>query len=260
MTFDVLIPRYSWRAIRIWQRNLSVYKKTYKTSLVPNFFEPMFYLFAFGYGLGMYIGKIGNLSYMEFLAPGLIISAGMWASAFECTYGSFIRMHYMKTYDAIISTPANLEDVVVGDLLWGATKSLIYGTIVLLVFSIMGLIHSYYAILIPFILILEGLLFSSISMTLTAIVPSVDDFNYFFTLGVTPMYLLSGIFFPLDSLPPSFKAAAEWIPLTPIVAVSQFMSWGSHSMNIIQGLIWVVVLIVVFFNLSVVLMKKRLIK
>ena len=126
----------------------------------------------------------------------------MFATASECTYGTYVRMTYQKTFDAILSTPVNIDDLVAGELMWGATKSMLYGTIIMIVISIFGLVESPVIILAVPVLFVSGLVFAEISMIATAIVPGIDSFSYFFTLLLTPSFLFSGIFFPLDTLPP----------------------------------------------------------
>ena len=110
------------KAFRVWQRNFTVYTKLYKSSLVFNFIEPILYLIALGLGLGAFVKEINGVPYINFLAPGLIASSSMFAATFECTYGTYIRMTYQKTFDAILVTPINIDDLVAGELIWGATK------------------------------------------------------------------------------------------------------------------------------------------
>jgi len=110
-------PQVSWNCLRVWQRDRDAYMKYYKLSLLGSLGDPLLYLFAMGYGLGRFLEQMEGMSYMAFIAPGLVISSAMFSASFECTYSAFLRMIYMKTYDAILATPLTIEDVVAGDIL-----------------------------------------------------------------------------------------------------------------------------------------------
>ena len=177
------------RAFRVWQRNFTVYTKLYKSSLALNFVEPILYLAALGLGLGAFVQQINGVPYIKFIAPGIIASSSMFAAIYECTYGTYVRMTYQKTFDAILATPVSIDDLIAGELMWGATKSLLYGTIIIIVISLFGLVDSPLIILVIPVLFITGLIFAEISVIFTALVPGIDSFNYFYTLFMTPMFL-----------------------------------------------------------------------
>lgn len=185
------------RAFRVWQRNLTVYTKLYKSSLVLNFIDPILYLAALGLGLGAFIKEINGIPYIEFIAPGIIASSSMFAAVYECTYGTYVRMHYQKTFEAILSTPVNIYELVAGELLWGATKSMLYGITIIIVISVFGLVESSMIIFLIPVLFLCGLIFAQIAIITVAVVPGIDSFNYFYTLFITPMFFFQGSSFPL---------------------------------------------------------------
>ena len=98
-------------AFAVWQRNAAMYRRTWKLNLLPNFFEPVLYLVSIGIGVGSYVTEMGGTSYVAFLAPGLIAVAAMNGASFEVTYNTFVRLHYEKTYDSMLTTPIHgLED------------------------------------------------------------------------------------------------------------------------------------------------------
>lgn len=247
------------RAFRVWQRNLMVYTKLYKSSIVLNLVEPTLYLLALGLGLGAFIKEINGVPYINFIAPGIIASSSMFAATFECTYGTYVRMTYQKTFDAILATPVNLDDLVAGELMWGATKSLFYGSIIMIVISLFRLVDSPLITLAIPVLFFSGLLFAAISIIVTAIVPGIDSFNYFYTLFMTPLFLFSGIFFPLDTLPPIILKIAFFTPLYHLVNICRSLSSGLLSATI-WDIIWILAVVILLTPYSFRLMRRRIIK
>lgn len=247
------------RAFRVWQRNFTVYTKLYKSSLALNFIEPVLYLAALGLGLGAFVKEINGVTYIKFIAPGIIASSSMFAAIYECTYGTYVRMTYQKTFDAILATPVNLYDLVAGELMWGATKSLLYGTIIIIVISIFGFVDSPLIILAVPLLLISGLIFAEISVIFTAIIPGIDSFNYFYTLFMTPMFLFSGIFFPLDNLPPLVSKIAFFTPLYHLVNICRGLASGSLTLCS-WDIVWIVAVAILLAPYPFRLMRRRIIK
>ncbi len=247
------------RAFRVWQRHWTVYTKLYKTSFALNFAEPALYLVAMGLGLGSFIKEINGQPYVKFIAPGIVASSSMFAAVYECTYGTYIRMTFQKTFDAILATPVNLDDLVAGELIWGATKSVIFGITITIVIALFGLVDSPLIVLAIPLIFLCGLIFAELSVMFVAIVPGIDSFSYFYTLFMTPLFLFSGIFFPLDSMPAVISDIAVFTPLYHLVNICRAFSAGTFS-----GAVWSAVwIIVVFFLLAPFpfkLMRKRIIE
>ncbi len=163
-------------------------------------------------------------------------------------------------YEAMIATPLSIEDVITGEVLWGATRSLFSATVILFVLTVMGFVDSPLAILILPLAFLGGILFSSMALLVTAHAPSFWTFNYAITLGVMPMYFFGGVFFPLERYPDVVRELAWAIPLTPYVAVIRELVAGSLSMTTVWGLLYLVVLGAAFYYLAVARMKARLIR
>ncbi len=252
-------PKVSRRALKVWRRNFDVFMKTYKTNFIPPFIEPILYLAGLGFGLGGFVSSVNGVSYPVFLAPALIAITVMNTAAGENTYASFVRMSFQKTFDAIIATPVSIEDVIAGEMLWGATKSVINASIMLVVIAAFGLLTSPLALLIIPYALFSGLVFSAISMSFTAIVPNIDSFNYFYFLFITPMFIFSGTFFPLTGMPQSVQIAGFFFPLTPVVNAMRFFSTGAFTMDVALGQVYLLVLLALFFTLAINLMKRRLI-
>ncbi len=246
-------------AFRVWQRNFTVYKRLYKSSFVLNFVEPLLYLLALGFGLGTYVRYIDNVAYIKFIAPGIIASSAIFAATFECTYGTYVRMHFQKTFDAILATPVNIDDLTMGELLWGSTKSVIYGVSIIIVISFMGLVDSSLIILsIPFLFI-SGLIFASISIIAVSIVPGIDSLNYFYTLFMTPLFLFSGIFFPIDGLPYLVRALSFFSPFYHTVNICRRFSQGTIEVVLID-ILYLLVFLVIIIPVPFVLMRRNMIK
>ncbi len=244
------------RALRVWQRNFTVYTKLYKSSIALNFVEPALYLAALGLGLGAFVREINGMPYINFIAPGIIASSSMFAATYECTYGTYVRMTFQKTFDAILATPVNIDDLIAGELLWGSFKSMLYGTIILIVVSLFGLIDSPAIGLVIPVLFLSGLVFSAIGMTFVALVPGIDTFNYFYTLLMTPMFLFSGIFFPLDAMPQAVRVVAFFTPLYHVVTVCRSLAAGNAG-GAVSGVLWLAAAAAVLSIFPFRLMKRR---
>jgi len=246
----------SYRSLRVWQRNRDVFFKLWHTE-VPGFFaEPVLILLAMGIGLGTYV-VLGS-SYLEFIAPGILAAYAMFSSATECTYGSFVRMKFQRTFDAIIATPVSMEDVVAGEIFWGATRSLLTTLAILIVIAAFGLVHSPWALLTIPLSIAAGLMFSSIALVVTSVSPSIYTFNYFFTLFITPMFFFSGVFFPLSAFSPTVQKLCWISPLTPVANIARALVSGNPGDGAWWGLAIVFGLIAIFFPLSLYLMRRRL--
>ena len=260
-----LITNISWRSIALWKRNRDVFLTTWKTNFLPPFLEPILYLVAMGLGFGALIQadiEYGgeSVEYIKFLAPGLVAISIMNGAFYECTYSSFVRMYYQKTFDAILATPLSLEDIITGEILWGATKSFVNATIVLGVIAVLGYAELPGLLIIPSIAFVGGLMFASLAMLFTALVPNMDSLNYPFFLFITPMFLFSGTFFPLSVLPEWGQQLAMALPLTHISNMARDLSYNMLTVEVGIGAVYIIVLTTACFLGSVYLMKKRLVK
>jgi lipooligosaccharide transport system permease protein len=235
-----------------------VYTKLYKTSFALNFAEPALYLVAMGLGLGAFIKEINGQPYVKFIAPGIVASSAMFAVVYECTYGTYIRMTFQKTFDAILATPVNLDDLVAGELIWGATKSVIFGITIMIVIALFGLVDSPLILLAIPLIFLCGLIFAELSIMFVAIVPGIDSFSYFYTLFMTPMFLFSGIFFPLDSMPRVVSDIAVFTPLYHLVNICRALSAGTFS-GAVWSAAWIIVVFLLLAPFPFKLMRKRII-
>jgi len=254
----------STRFIRIWQRNLTVYKESWKINFLPPLLEPFFYLLAFGIGFSGMIGSVSyglvQTSYLRFIAPALVAINIMNNAFFENTFGSFVRMYYQKTFDAMMATPLNAEEIITGEIVWGATKAVIGTIIMLIVISFFGLVSYPAGILIVFAAFLGGIAFGSTAMFFTGIVERIELFNLPIFLFITPMFLFSGTFFPLTGLPLWAQYFALILPLTHLVNLVRALSFGLFNLELLISLGYLIVFCLVMFPLAIFKMRHRLIK
>ena len=251
---------FSWRFYRLWQRNRDVFVRLWHSEGAGAIIEPILVLLAFGMGMGAYVNLESGQKYIEFIAPGIIAGYAMFSASFECTYGSYFRMEHHYTFDAILATPLNVEDITAGEIAWGATRSFITGCIILAIAAVFQLVPSPWALLVPLVAGLSGLMFASIALFVTSIVPAIYTFNFFFTLFITPMFLLSGVFFPLAQFPEIVQNLSWIAPLTPVAKLSRGLFQGELTADMLLSLGIIVLWIVVFFSITMVTMRRRLTK
>lgn len=260
----IAAPDISRRFLRVWQRNLLVYRESWKINFLPPLLEPLFYLLAFGVGLSVMVGDINYrghaVSYLRFIAPALLAVNIMNNAFFENTFASFVRMYYQKTFDAMMATPLTIEEIITGEIIWGATKSVIGTVLMQAVISLFGLISYPAGLLIVPLAFIGGLAFGTIGMYFTGIVKTIEIFNLPVFLFVTPMFLFSGTFFPIENLPPWVQQVALLFPLTHLVNMTRALGYGLFDASLLWGLLYLTGFILIFFPLALHRMRRRLIK
>lgn len=215
------LPQFSRRFMPIWRRNFLVWKKMAGSSILGHLADPVIYMLGLGYGLGGMLPEVGGMSYIAFLSAGTVCYSTMNSASFEALYSGFARMHEQRTWEAILNTPVTLDDIVFSEIVWAASKSLLSGVAVLLVIWLMGLSHSPLSLWIIPLAMLVGLCFASLGLIMTAVAPGYDFFMYYFTLVITPMVLLCGVFYPVDQLPPLLQAVSSVLPLTHAINLAR---------------------------------------
>lgn len=201
---------------RVWLRNLWVYHERWQYGLLPNFFEPLFYLLGLGVGLGFYVstGDAFQGNYIAFIAPGLVAASAMNGASFETTYNVYVKLNFGKIYDAVIATPVSAADITVGEALWAVFRALLYGGAFLLVTLLFETPLTWRLLPALLAIALVGWAFAGLGLAFTSTVPSIDLFSYYFTMFLTPSFLFSDIFFPVAERFPAWLAAvAEATPL-----------------------------------------------
>lgn len=253
------IPRPSLRFVHIWRRNRLVWRKLAIPSMLGNLADPMLYMLGLGYGLGAMLPEVGGMPYVAFLAAGIVCSSTMMSASFEAMYSGFSRMHVQRTWDAIMNAPVLLDDVVIGEAVWAASKALLSGTAVLLVASALGLVAPLGIWVLP-VVFLTGLVFAGLGLVMTSLSPSYDFFMYYFTLAITPMMLASGVFFPIEQLPQWLQTAAQALPLTHAVALARPLMNGVAPGNVALHLLVLAAYAAVSLYCALILARRRLLK
>jgi lipooligosaccharide transport system permease protein len=256
---DLRVPRIRPRALKVWRRNVLVWRKLITPSLLINFGEPLLYLLGLGFGLGMFIGKMSGLPYLTFLASGIVASSAMNTASFEGMYSVYTRMVPQRTYGSMLATPLDVDDIIAGEMLWCATKSTISATAILLVASLLGAVLSFSAVLVVPIAFIIGLCFAGPAIVMSAFSKSYDFFNHYFTLVGTPMFTLYRAFYPIESLPSALQSFVQLLPLTHAVALVRPLVADLPLTNTGLHLGVLLFYAAVTYYLAVVLVRRRLI-
>ena len=254
----------SLRFRHVWMRNLVTYRRIWRVNFLVPLLEPGFYILAFGLGFSGLIGKVTyagrELTYTHFMAPALVATACMWNAFFETTYTSFVRMYYQKTFDGILATPVSIEEIIVAEIVWAASKATAAVAVMLVVLIPMGYAAFPGALVCIPLAFLAGLAFAAIGMFFTGVIPSIDMFNLPIFLFITPMFLFSGTFFPLSGIPHWAAVLTLMFPLYHVVELTRFFCIGTMASNPVFNLSYLVAFTAIFGLMALWAMKRRLIK
>ena len=248
----------SLRFVAVWRRNFLVWRKLAIPSILGNLADPLIMLFGLGYGLGAVLGNMGGTSYFAYLAAGFVASSTMYAATFESLFSAFSRMHVQKTWDAILNAPMTLEDVVAGEWAWAASKALAAGVCMLAVIALFGYAASPLALAAIPVVALVGLAFAGIGLSINALATGYDFFSYYMTLVLTPMMMLSGVFFPVEQLPAAVQAVAQALPLYHGVALARPLLLGEVPQTILLHVAVLLAYAIGGFYVAVLLTRRRL--
>jgi lipooligosaccharide transport system permease protein len=250
-------PRPSLRFWPVMQRNLLVWRKLAIPSIVGNIAEPLITLVAFGYGLGSMIGEVQGLPYIVYLASGSIAVSCVLAATFEALYSAYSRMQVQKTWDSIMNAPVALDDIVFAEMLWAATKSMFSVAAIMLVLVALDISRAPTLILALPVLGFVGITFASIALVFNALAKGYDFFTYYFTLVVTPMTFLSGVYFPIDQMPGWLQAVAGVLPLTAAVELVGPLVVGHWPPEVVRPLAVLAAYAVGGYYVALVLTRRR---
>ena len=256
----LLPPRLSSRFAPVWRRNLLVWRKLAIASVLGNIADPLLYMLALGYGLGSMIGQVGGMSYIAFIGTGMVCQSAMFTASFEGMYSAFSRMHVQRTWEGIINAPIALDDVVLAEGLWCASKAVLSTVAILGVIMVLGYGHTWLALWILPLGFLVGLVFGAFGLVMNALAPGYDFFTYFFTLVLTPMLLFSGVYFPVDQMPGWLGTVSNVLPLKHAIDLARPLMMGRIPDGIALHVGVLALYAVIAYYVALVLTRRRLLK
>uniref|UniRef100_UPI0039EF9A01 ABC transporter permease n=1 Tax=Bordetella sputigena TaxID=1416810 RepID=UPI0039EF9A01 len=255
--------RWPWpttRSFAVVRRNFLVWRKTALTTILGDVLDPMVALLALGYGLGGMLPGVEGVPYVTYLSAGSICVGALYGATFEATYNAFSRLQIQRTWDAMLNTPLDLDDVVWAEILWAAAKAMKSGLAILLVVVALDISRAATLAWVPLVLVPMGLLFAGMAIIVSALARGYDFFMYYFTLVITPMVFLSGVFFPVSQLPAPLVAVMRWLPLSAAVDILRPLALGERPPQLWPNLIQLVVSGVAAVWIAAILMRRRLLR
>jgi lipooligosaccharide transport system permease protein len=254
-----LYPRLWKRIGSVWFRHMRVYTKNLISNGLPPFLEPLIFLLGIGIGLGSDLGNRYGMSYTQFLAPGLFMTTAMFTAAFECSFGTFIRLEFDKIYDGMLAAPLSANNILIGEILWAGSKGFFFSLCVLIVVSFFNVLPYYGAVFVPFMGFVNGIMFGALGLLVTSFIRTINHFNFFFTGVLSPMFFFSGVVFPVEKLPAGLREAAEIFPLTHTVRITRALCMNTLDLWLLFDITYIVLFTGIVVCLAVMRLKKRLI-
>jgi lipooligosaccharide transport system permease protein len=256
----ILYPPLHRRLYAVWFRHMRVYTKNLLSNGFPPFVEPLIFLVGIGLGLGKYITEpMGGVKYIEFLGSGLLVTTAMFTAAFECSFGTFIRLEFEKVYDGMLAAPMTVNNLIVGEMLWAGSKGFFFSFAVLCILSAFRIVALPYGLLAPFVGFLTGVMFGAFSLLVTSFVKTINHFNFYFTGFISPMFFFSGVVFPIENLPAFARPPAEIVPLTHSVRLIRAVCTNHYGPILLFDLLYIVGFILVVGFFAIRRLRKRLV-
>lgn len=254
-----LPPRFAHRVYSVWLRHVRVYSRNLISNALPPFLEPLVFLVGIGLGLGAFIDQMEGLPFIEYLASGLLVTAAMFTAAFECTFGTFIRLEFDKVYQGMLGSPITASNLIVGEMLWAGTKGFTFTLSVALIVAAFGILSPMRILIAPLIGFLTGLMFASLSLLITSFVKTINHFNFYFSAFISPMFFFSGVVFPVENLPAVTRPVTEALPLTHSVRLVRAFAFLEFEAIHLWDLAYIVLFIGLIGSLALTRLRKRLI-
>lgn len=245
---------------RVWLRNAQVFIALWKFNFLPALAEPVLFIFVMGLGIGSYIKEIEGVPYLDFVAAGILGSAAIMQATFECTYGSFFRMRIQNTFEGIISTPMSADEVGLAEISWGATRGMVNSTLVFLILLVMGVFHRWQVIFLPPLMFLAAFNFAAIALLVTSRIAQMEYFRFYFAGIVLPAQFICGTFFPVSRFPEAVQIFAWVIPFTSYIDISRSLMLDRPARALGLELLWALGTTLIFTELAVRSMHRRLVK
>lgn len=255
---DYSIPRVGLGALKVAGRNFRVWRKLIVAGILMHIMEPLLYLVALGYGLGVFIREMSGMTYLSFLASGIMVSSAMMTASFESMFSAFSRLDQQRTYEGLMATPLIVDDIAIGEIIWSAFKSVMSGIGILLVAILLGAVEGWRTLLALPVVFLTGLTFAAMALNTTALAKRWDFFQYYMTLFLTPMMLVCGVFYPVSSLPAWMQNAVQFLPLTHAIDIIRPLLTGQPVTDIVLHLSVLLLYLMIFGYIAVILLRRRL--
>jgi lipooligosaccharide transport system permease protein len=240
-------------AARVLEHRALQYARTFRASIFTSFLNPVLFLTAMGIGLGTYVDRsgsatqaLGGLTYLQFLAPGLLAATTMQSAAFEATFPIIGGLNWTKTFHAMYATPISPRDIVWGNLAWMAIRLTMIASVFTIVMTLFGASASPLILLAIPSAVLTGMAFAAPIAAFSATQRTPEKFNAVFRFGITPLFLFSGTFFPISNLPAFIQPIAWLSPLWHGVELSRGLAFGTIGREPFLALAHVAVLGAVF--------------
>lgn len=235
----------SRRAGRLVERNIMHFRRTW-IILLSGFFEPVFYLFGIGYGLGSLVPSVVGadgraISYGLFVAPALLASSAMNGAIYDSTFNVFFKLRYAKTYDAVLATPLGVGDIALGEITWALMRGTVYSLGFVIVMLAFGLVASPWALLTLPAAMLIGFAFAAVGMAATTFMREWTDFDYV-TMVTLPLFLFSATFYPITAYPEALQVVVSLTPLYQGVDLLRALTTGAVSPGILGHVVYLLVM------------------
>ncbi len=252
-------PNFIHRIYSVWLRHVRVYTRNLFSNALPPFLEPLIFLVGIGFGLGAYVTEMNGLPFIQYLASGLLVTAAMFTAAFECSFGTFIRLEFDKVYQGMLGSPLSANDLIIGEMLWAATKGFTFTLSVSIIIAIFGVLPFERLVLVPFVGFATGLMFACLSLLITSFVKTINHFNFYFSGFISPMFFFSGVFFPIENLPAAARPITEIIPLTHAVRLARALTFAQWETVHLWDIVYVVLFTAIFGTVALFRLRTRLI-
>lgn len=252
------MPSWFWGAIMVFRRDFLAWAKYYKSSVIMNFGEPLTNLLALGFGLGAYVAKMSGVPFIDFIAPGLLAVTAMNAVTFDMAFEGYDRLNENRIYQSMITAPLTVGQVVLGEYMWEGVRSLLYGAVFIVVLAALGLVKSWWAFMLPFPLVVTGVMFAAPALWVASWARNHEQLFYYFTLFITPMYLFSGVFFPITHLPGVVRIIIVITPLFHVVNIVRALVLGHFYLGLVWDALWMLGYTALFALLPVRVLGRRL--
>lgn len=240
-----------------WRRNFLAWKKYWLSSLMFAVGEPFVYMVGLGYGLGRLVPELGGMTYIMFVASGTLAFSIVNGATFEAMYSAFARMQIQRTWDGVLNAPMSLSDVVVGEWVFAATKSMISCVAFALALIVLGVSREWTLIYVIPIALLIGLVFAGIALIMTSLANGYEFFSYWFSLGIMPLAMISGVFFPMSELPSALQAVSYCLPMSHAVELVRPLLQGRAPPNLWLHLVVLSAYAIGTFSIALTLFKRR---